>query len=193
MVLSSGAPPTAATAPTVDTGPGAFLGEVLGALGELGGFGVLEIADHGEPRLTLHTSQSRRYSLTLPAADGPFELWATVEMPSEDGHRRYEQLREREEVLAQALHASRLAWHLSDELGWIGLPVAIAGDADELDADLARHAAEQMRMLVFTVERICRALDERAEARLRRRRERTYTASFTTVGPRTRRGGRGTP
>lgn len=208
MARRSSAPLTAATAladPTSpdhletgefgsdDAGPGVFLSAVLGGLGELGSLGTLEITGQGEPRLTLHTSPSRRYSLTLPASDGPFELWATVEMSSEDGHRRYEQLREREEVLAQALHAPRLAWHLNGEVGWIGLPVALAGDVDELDADLARHSSAQMRMLVFTVERICRALDERAEARLRRHRDRTYSASVTMTGPRTRRAARGTP
>lgn len=174
-------------------GPATFLGSVLEALGELGTFGVLEITDHGEPRLTLHTSQDRRYALTLPASDGPFELWATVEMSSDDGNRRYEQLREREEVLAQALHAPRLAWHLNGDVGWIGLPVALAFDAGELDTDLAQQAAEQIRMLVFTVERICRALDERAEARLRRRRDRSYTAAVTTAAARPRRAVRGTP
>lgn len=172
--------------------PARFLGDVLAALGELGRFSVLEITDHGEPRLTLHTSQSRRYGLTLPASGGPFELWATVELPAGDGNRRYEQLREREEVLAQALHAPRLAWHLNGTSGWIGLPVALACDAGELDADLARHAAEQVRMLVFTVERICRALDERAEARQRRRHERGH-AALAAVGPtRSRGGARGT-
>lgn len=175
------------------TRPTGFLSDVLDALGDLGNFGVLEISDHGEPRLTLNTSQSRRYSLTLPASDGPFELWATVEMPGDDAGHRYGQLREREEVLAQALHAPRLAWHLNGDCGWIGLPVALAGDAAELDVDLARHAAEQVRMLVFTVERICRALDERAEARVRRRRDRSYSGTLTTAGPRTRRAVRGTP
>lgn len=172
--------------------PARFLGDVLAALGELGNFSVLEITDHGEPRLTLHSSQSRRYALTLPAAGGPFELWATVELPAGESHRRYEQLREREEVLAQALHAPRLAWHLNGETGWIGLPVALACDADELDGDLARHAAEQIRMLVFTVERICRALDERAEARQRRRHERGHTALAAAGPTRSRGGARGT-
>lgn len=174
-------------------GPTRFLGEVVDALGDLGSFSTLEITDHGEPRLALCASQSRRYSLTLPASDGPFELWATVEMPGDDAGHRYGQLREREEVLAQALHAPRLAWHRNGDVGWIGLPVALAGDAGELDADLAHHAAEQVRMLVFTVERICRALDERAEARVRRRRDRSYSGTLTTAGPRTRRGGRETP
>lgn len=172
--------------------PATFLGDVLVALGELGNFSVLEITDHDEPRLTLHTSQSRRYALTLPASDGPFELWATVELPAGEGDRRYEQLREREEVLAQALHAPRLAWHLNGDVGWIGLPVALACDADELDEDLARHAAEAVRMLVFTVERICRALDERAEARQRRHRERSHEM-LAVAGPRRSPGGaRGT-
>lgn len=151
---------------------GSFLETVLDSLGDLGRFSVLEITDGGEPRLALHTSERRTYGLTLPGPSGPFEIWASVEMPLDDKVGRYQQLREREEVLAQALHTSRLAWHQSAASGWIGLPVALAGEASELDGELAVSAAEQVRMMVYTIERICRALDERAEARNRRRRER---------------------
>jgi len=155
---------------------------VLEALGDLERFSLLEITDGGEPRLAVHTSEGRSYGLTLPGPDGPFEIWASVEMPLDDTAGRYQQLREREEVLAQALHTSRLAWHQGSANGWIGLPVALAGDTSELDTELAHAAAEQLRMLVYTIERICRALDERAEARSRRRRERLRPVSQPVAG-----------
>lgn len=172
---------------------GTFMAEVRRHLDDLGSVAAVETTTHGEPRVSLGTSRSRRYALVLPASDGPFELWATVDMCDDDGRHRYAQLREREEVLAQALHAPRLAWHSNGEVGWIGLPVALARDVGELDADLARVAAEHLHLLVFTVERICRALDDRADARQRNRRDRGHGGPLTATGPRTRRAVRGSP
>jgi hypothetical protein len=146
-----------------------FLSDVLGRLGDLTLYCTLDVADSG-PRLILETSVARRYSISLPSGSGPYELWAAVEMPVDSTASHFVRLREREEVLSQALQTQRLAWHQGDDGdGWIGLPVALAKDDRELDEDLGTRSGEALRRLFFTVERICAALDDRDAARKRRR------------------------
>lgn len=161
-------PPDAAVA--LDDPAGRFLESVLANLGDLRIYSMLDVTANDDPRLGLDTNVSRRYSVTLPRGDGPYEVWACCEMPVAGAATHFAKLREREEVLAQALQTQRLAWHQdAGDSGWIGLPVALAKDHVELDDALGQRAADTLRRLFFTVERICSALDEREAARRRRR------------------------
>lgn len=148
-----------------EAGPAAeFLASVLEHLGDLRAFAVLDITGQ-DPRITVSSASGRIYGITLPGEYGPYEIWASVEIPIDDPTERWFQLREREEVLAQALHTTRLAWHRDDRVGWIGLPVELAFEPDELDSELAGMCARHLRQMLTTVERISKALDERASAR----------------------------
>lgn len=147
---------------------GRFLERTLGELGEIAPFSVLDVTDDGDPRIVLYTTTGRTYGVTLPGPSGPFELWTFVEVPTGGFSGRYDDLREREEVLAQALHTTRLAWHVNGGTGWIGQPVAVAADESELDDDLARAAADCLQRLFVTVERVCAVIDERERARAAR-------------------------
>lgn len=157
--------------PVPDPDPaGKFLEGVVGNLGDLRLYSAIDVTEGSEPRLVLETNVARRYTVTLPAGDGPYEIWACAEMPAPGSAGHFLRLREREEVLAQALQTQRLAWHQDGmDSGWIGLPVAIARDERELDAELGARAADALRRLFFTVERICASLDDRDAARRRRR------------------------
>jgi len=155
-----GAAETETCRPSTATTSGVFLSNVLEQLGDLSAFTALHTEADKSPYLSVKSAAGRHYSVTLPEHSGPFEVWASVEMPLDTPKGHWSRLHEREEVLAQALQTTRLAWHSNKKTGWIGIPVALAANENELDDDLAYTTAMQLRSLLATVERISKAIDE---------------------------------